>query len=534
MIDQVIGAGRYRVGRTLARGGMAHVRLGLDVRTGQAVAVKYLNAEFLREENARRLFEAEATTAGLDHPGVVRVLDSGDAEDHGTGVSVPYIVMEFVPGESMSTLLRRDGAVGPDAALDLTVQLLEALSYCHAAGLVHCDIKPSNVMVTPSGRVKLVDFGVARHVCDTSEQLDGASRFVTTAYASPEQAQRSPTDSRSDLYSVGCVLYELLTGRPPFVGEAQDVLFERLVDEPRAPSEHNPQVSPELDAVVLRSLRRDPGDRHPSAEAMKNDLDDVVRFRRAPACPSPVPSRDVTHAAGSGWPAVTVLRPARRRRTVRLISGVAAALLPVAGFGVVHLRGAEPMDGAAMALSLGGVSEGTSAAGGSGSAAGSPILALRSTASTGIDQSCELSAKGVTVPARVAVEGAAVANAVTMLGSAGGNRPGAAVDSTRSSTRQMSTTSQPRQRERSAEPIRPKPVPAEPAKPAEPVKPEPTKPDRPKPVPSKPVPKPDKPKPDKPKPSKPKPSKPDKVKTPKPDKPKSTSDRSAPTDTAIG
>ena len=263
MIDQVVGAGRYRVGRLLARGGMAHVRLGLDVRTGHAVAVKYLNAEFLRDENARRLFEAEATTAGLDHPGVVRVLDSGAAEDLATGISAPYIVMEFVPGESLRTLLRRDGAVGVDAALDLTVQLLEALAYCHAAGLIHRDIKPSNVMVTPSGRVRLVDFGVARHVRDGSEQLDGVSQFGTTAYASPEQAQRSVTDSRSDLYSVGCVLYELLTGRPPFVGEAQDVLFERLVDEPKAPSAHNPEVSPDLDAIVLRSLRRDPADRHP-------------------------------------------------------------------------------------------------------------------------------------------------------------------------------------------------------------------------------------------------------------------------------
>ena len=170
MIDQVVGAGRYRVGRVLARGGMAHVRLGLDVRTGHAVAVKYLNAEFLRDENARRLFEAEATTAGLDHPGVVRVLDSGDAEDLGTGISAPYIVMEFVPGESLRTLLRRDGALGVDRALDLTVQLLAALAYCHAAGLVHRDIKPSNVMVTPSGRVRLVDFGVARHVGDATEQ----------------------------------------------------------------------------------------------------------------------------------------------------------------------------------------------------------------------------------------------------------------------------------------------------------------------------------------------------------------------------
>ena len=217
--------------------------------------------------------------------------------------------MEFVPGESLSTLLRRDGAVGADTALDLTIQLLQALAYCHAAGLVHRDIKPSNVMVTPSGRVRLVDFGVARHLRGTGEQLDGVSSFVTSAYASPEQAQRSPTDSRSDLYSVGCVLYELLTGRPPFVGEAQDVLLKRLVDEPMAPSQHNPEVSPDLDAVVLRSLRRDPADRHPSAEVMKDDLEGVLLARRAPAEPQPLPSRDVLAADSSDWAAVTVLRP---------------------------------------------------------------------------------------------------------------------------------------------------------------------------------------------------------------------------------
>jgi len=543
MIDQVIGAGSYRVGRVLARGGMAHVRLGLDVRTGRAVAVKYLNGEFLRDESARRLFEAEATTAGLDHPGVVRVLDSGKAQDLDTGISVPYIVMEFVPGESLSTLLRRDGAVGADTALDLTIQLLQALAYCHAAGLVHRDIKPSNVMVTPSGRVRLVDFGVARHLRGTSEQLDGVSSFVTSAYASPEQAQRSPTDSRSDLYSVGCVLYELLTGRPPFVGEAQDVLLKRLVDEPMAPSQHNPEVSPDLDAVVLRSLRRDPADRHPSAEVMKDDLEGVLLARRAPAEPQPLPSRDVLAADSSDWAAVTVLRPtrpARRRRTVRLMSGVAAAVLPITGFGLVHLRGPDQMDGTAMALSLGGASAGNSVVGGSGSPIWSPPPALQSTAQ--VDQSCELGAEGVTLPARV--EGVAAAMAVTIDRSAGGYRAGGAPEATRverataqPGSRKQSAAALKRKPVRRAEPVKPKPVePVEPVEPAEPVKPkpaepvkpvptkpgsppEPSKPDKPRTSPSKPKPVTPKPKPSKPKPAKPRPSKPQPDK-PEPDRPK--------------
>ncbi len=516
MIDQVIGAGSYRVGRLLARGGMAHVRLGLDVRSGRAVAVKYLNAESLRDENARRLFQAEATTAGLDHPGVVRVLDSGTAEDLATGAAIPYIVMEFVPGDSLRTVLRRDGALGLDEALDLAVQLLEALAYCHAAGLVHRDIKPSNVMVTPSGRVRLVDFGVARHVGDATEQLDDTSRFVTTAYASPEQAQRLPTDSRSDLYSVGCVLYELLTGRPPFVGEEQDVLFERLVDEPKAPSVHNREVSPELDAVVLRSLRRDPADRYPSAEAMTEDLEGVVRSRRAPAHPPVVP-RDVPAAASADWPAVTVLRPARparRRRTVRLMSGVAAALLPLAGFGAFHLQGPDRLDAAAMALSLGGVSGGSAAAGGSGSDIWSPPPALRSTA--WVDQSCELAADGEVLPASGAVQGVTAAATVTIAHAAAG-RSGAAAAATRSGMQPVGVTARPGPRKQPAVSA-PKPVKPKPVKRAEPA-PKPSKPVPPvKPGPSKPVdpPKPDKPV-DPPKPSKPKPSKPDK---PKPTKPK--------------
>jgi eukaryotic-like serine/threonine-protein kinase len=255
MLDGVISAGRYRLGRPLGRGGMAQVRLGLDVSTGHAVAVKHLTGELASIDHVRRLFASEMkVTASLDHPAVVRVLDSGEAEDLATGVSTPYLVMEFVPGQSLSTLTQRGEPVPIDRALVLTRRLLDALVYCHGLGLVHGDIKPANVMVMPSGHIKLMDFGLARHAGDLPEETAVVPFFLTIKYASPEQVQQTCSDARSDLYSVGCVLYELLTGRPPFIGGPKELLAHHLFDQPAAPSEHNPDIATTVDAIVLRAL----------------------------------------------------------------------------------------------------------------------------------------------------------------------------------------------------------------------------------------------------------------------------------------
>ena len=245
MLDSVISAGRYRLGRPLGRGGMAQVRLGLDVNSGHAVAVKYLSSELVSDADARQLFASEVKAAAvLDHPGVARVLDSGEAEDLVTGIPTPYLVMEFVPGYSLAALTCRSQPVTTEKALVLTRQLLDALAYCHDVGLVHGDIKPANVMVMPTGRIKLLDFGLACHAGGSRGETDVVPRFLTIRYASPEQVQQAPTDARSDLYSVGCVLYELLTGHPPFNGEPEEVFAHHLFDQPAAPSKYNPDIGP--------------------------------------------------------------------------------------------------------------------------------------------------------------------------------------------------------------------------------------------------------------------------------------------------
>ncbi|WP_344810328.1 protein kinase domain-containing protein [Microlunatus aurantiacus] len=514
MIDQVISAGRYRVGRLVGRGGMAHVRLGLDVQTGRAVAVKYLLDELLHDQDARRLFQAEALTASLDHPSVVRVLDSGHAKDADTGVSVPYLVMDFVPGKTLRALLR-EGTVDLDTALDLAVQLLGALAYCHSVGIVHRDVKPGNVMVTPAGRVRLVDFGVARHPGDASEPSDEISRFVSNAYASPEQVQRLPADARSDVYSVGCVLYEALTGRPPFAGEGTEVLIERLFEDPVPPSEHNPDIDSDLDAVLLRSLRRYPGERYPSAEAMTDDLDDIIRSRRARAVLAPVDPADTSPTDEStGWATVTVLRPARRpprRRMVSVISGAAAALLPIAGFGAFHLRGAELADGGAVAASLIGGSRspimerttvaGPSAPPGSDIRPGAAFLLSSVAGATSFTSAEGLTrAKGAGAP-------------ITPMPDDSEPEPESVASAPETLTPEPT---QPQPSDPEPKPSAPKPSVPKPSvpKPGEP-KPGEPKPSAPKPS----VPKPGEPKPDKPKPSEPKPDKP-KPSEPKPDKPK--------------
>ncbi|HMI34555.1 MAG TPA: Stk1 family PASTA domain-containing Ser/Thr kinase [Propionibacteriaceae bacterium] len=267
--------GRYELGELLGRGGMAEVRRAVDQRLGRAVAVKQLRADLAIDPTFQARFRREAqSAAGLNHPTIVAVYDTGEEVDPLTGVAIPYIVMELVEGPTLRDVLREGRKILPERALELTQGVLEALSYSHKAGIVHRDIKPANVMLTPNGGVKVMDFGIARAVADTSATMTQTAAVIGTAqYLSPEQARGETVDARSDLYSTGCLLYELLAGRPPFVGDSPvSVAYQHVREAPVPPSQLDPEITPEIDAVVLKALAKDPDDRYQSAAEMRADI----------------------------------------------------------------------------------------------------------------------------------------------------------------------------------------------------------------------------------------------------------------------
>ena len=267
--------GRYELGELLGRGGMAEVRRAVDQRLGRSVAVKQLRADLAIDPTFQARFRREAqSAAGLNHPTIVAVYDTGEEIDPLSGVSIPYIVMELVEGPTLRDVLRDGRKILPERALELTQGVLEALSYSHKAGIVHRDIKPANVMLTPNGGVKVMDFGIARAVADTSATMTQTAAVIGTAqYLSPEQARGETVDARSDLYSTGCLLYELLVGRPPFVGDSPvSVAYQHVREAPVPPSQLDPELTPEIDAVVLKALAKDPDNRYQSAGEMRADI----------------------------------------------------------------------------------------------------------------------------------------------------------------------------------------------------------------------------------------------------------------------
>jgi serine/threonine-protein kinase len=267
--------GRYELGELLGRGGMAEVRRAVDQRLGRSVAVKQLRTDLATDPTFQARFRREAqSAAGLNHPTIVAVYDTGEEIDPLSGVAIPYIVMELVEGPTLRDVLREGRKILPERALELTQGILDALSYSHKAGIVHRDIKPANVMLTPSGGVKVMDFGIARAVADTSATMTQTAAVIGTAqYLSPEQARGETVDARSDLYSAGCVLYELLLGRPPFIGDSPvSVAYQHVREAPTPPSQLDPEITPEIDAVVLKALAKDPADRYQSAREMKADI----------------------------------------------------------------------------------------------------------------------------------------------------------------------------------------------------------------------------------------------------------------------
>src|SRR6187397_316614 len=257
--------GRYELGELLGRGGMAEVRKGIDTRLGRVVAVKRLRTDLASDATFQARFRREAqSAASLNHPAIVSVYDTGEelATD-GSGIAQPYIVMEYVAGRTLRDILREGRKIMPERALEITSGVLEALDYSHRAGIVHRDIKPANVMLTPTGGVKVMDFGIARAVADTSATMTQTAAVIGTAqYLSPEQARGETVDSRSDLYSAGCLMYELLVGRPPFIGDSPvSVAYQHVREAPIPPSQLDPELGPEIDAVVLKALAKDPDER---------------------------------------------------------------------------------------------------------------------------------------------------------------------------------------------------------------------------------------------------------------------------------
>ena len=251
---------RYKVLNRIGSGGMADVYCAEDLQLGRRVALKLLYRRFAEDEEFVERFRREASSAaGLQHPNVVAVFDRGEFD------GTYYIAMEFLEGRSLKQLVRQEGALEPDRAIDLVIQILKAARFAHRRGIVHRDIKPHNVIVDDEGRAKVTDFGIAR--AGASDMTETGSIMGTAQYLSPEQAQGHPVDARADLYSIGVVLYELLTGRVPFDAEsAVTIALKQVSEEPVPPSHYNPAVSDQLEDVVMRALQKDPAFRFADAE----------------------------------------------------------------------------------------------------------------------------------------------------------------------------------------------------------------------------------------------------------------------------
>jgi eukaryotic-like serine/threonine-protein kinase len=266
--------GRYELGELIGYGGMAEVHRGRDVRLGRDVAIKVLRADLARDPSFLNRFRREAqSAAGLNHPSIVSVYDTG--EDVGMeGTSQPYIVMEFVEGRTLRDILKAEGRLPPRRAMEIIADVSAALDFSHRAGLIHRDVKPANVMITQAGAVKVMDFGIARAVADNSSTVTQTANVIGTAqYLSPEQARGESVDARSDVYSTGCLLYELVTGAPPFQGDSPvAVAYQHVRENPTAPSSRVPGLPRAIDSIVMKALAKNPLNRYQSAGEMRSDL----------------------------------------------------------------------------------------------------------------------------------------------------------------------------------------------------------------------------------------------------------------------
>jgi beta-lactam-binding protein with PASTA domain/predicted Ser/Thr protein kinase len=328
---------RYEIQGVLGQGGMAKVFKGRDTVLGRDVAVKVLSPQFATDDQFVTRFRREAqAAAGLNHPNIVSVFDTGDQGD------IHYIVMEYVHGRTLRDTIRSEGPLMPERAAEIADAVAKALSAAHETGLVHRDIKPGNIMITNDGEVKVMDFGIARTATgDTLTQT--AAVLGTASYLSPEQAQGEPVDPRSDIYSLGCVLYEMLTGRPPFTGDSPvAIAYKHVRDDPVPPSRLNGDIPRDLEAVVMKSMAKNPANRYQTADELRQDLGRVLQG--LPTMATPVMGDTTEHIARTQPEGTAVMTRAppeeeeRRRRIwpIVLISLLVLALIALAAFFLVR------------------------------------------------------------------------------------------------------------------------------------------------------------------------------------------------------
>ncbi len=328
-------ADRYEVGEVIGHGGMAEVHIGRDVRLGRDVAIKLLRRDLARDPAFQTRFRREAqSAASLNSPSIVAVYDTGEGIVDGT--TTPYIVMEYVEGRTLRDILAAEGRLLPRRAMEITAAICSALEQAHSAGIVHRDIKPGNVMLTPAGEVKVMDFGIARALTSSTTMTQTAAVVGTAHYLSPEQARGEHVDARSDIYSTGCLLYELLTGAPPFSGEsAVAVAYQHVREDPLPPSQVEPEVPASADAIVLVAMAKNPVNRYASAAEMRADLERAMAGRPVHAHPI----RSGVGGMGTTLPPTTVLLrepPARRRGAA--YGALAVATLAVFAIALVIAR----------------------------------------------------------------------------------------------------------------------------------------------------------------------------------------------------
>lgn len=293
---------RYELGEIIGFGGMSEVHKACDLRLNRDVAIKVLRADLARDPTFYLRFKREAqNAAALNHPAIVAVYDTGEAEIDGG--PLPYIVMEYVDGDTLRDIVRSEGPLPPRRAMEVVADVCAALDFSHKAGIVHRDMKPANIMINQAGAVKVMDFGIARAIADAANPMTQTAAVIGTAqYLSPEQARGETVDARSDVYSVGCVLFEILTGEPPFTGDSPiAVAYQHVREDPRLPSLVREGVPRELDSVVLKAMSKNPANRYQTAAEMRADLIRVLGGQR-PSAPMVMTDEDRTTFLDSTGP----------------------------------------------------------------------------------------------------------------------------------------------------------------------------------------------------------------------------------------